>query len=75
MTAKPEENRPAKPGAEGRGRGGHLGRAKGAHKQDRPRSADETLDEALADSFPASDPPARTEPVTHVGANKKHQKK
>ncbi len=42
---------------------------------DRPLSSDEALDEALEQSFPASDPPAQTEPVTHVGAKKKQDKK
>ena len=40
-----------------------------------PKTEDEKLDQALDDSFPASDPPAQTEPVTHVGAKKKHEKK
>jgi hypothetical protein len=43
-------------------RGGDLGPTKDAHKQHRPRSPDETLDEALEESFPASDPPAQTVP-------------
>jgi hypothetical protein len=73
MTTKPEGIRPGKPGAEGSTRGGHLGPTKG--KQDRPRSAEETLDDALEQSFPASDPPAQTEPTTHVGAKRKHEKK
>lgn len=51
-------------------RGGHLGPTKGAHKQHRPRSTEETLDEALEESFPASDPPARTDPTTGVGSKK-----
>ena len=32
-----------------------------------PRSKDEKLDEALKESFPASDPPAMTDPARHVG--------
>jgi len=39
-----------------------------------PKTKDEELDEALDQSFPASDPPAQTAP-THIGAKKKHEKK
>jgi len=73
MTTKPQEHR--KPSAAEKARGGGLAPTKGAHKQDRPLSSDEALDEALEQSFPASDPPAQTEPVTHVGAKKKQDKK
>ena len=73
MAAKHEETRSAKPNAAKRG--GGLGPTKDAHKQNRPRSAEETLDEALEESFPASDPPARSQPVVHVGAKKNHEKK
>jgi len=73
MTTKPQEHR--KPSAAEKARGGGLAPTKAAHKQDRPLSSDEALDEALEQSFPASDPPAQTEPVTHVGAKKKQDKK
>ena len=33
-----------------------------------PDTSDEMLDEALALTFPASDPPAQTQPIVHVGA-------
>ena len=36
-------------------------------KQNRSKTEDAKLDDALDDSFPASDPPAMTEPVSHVG--------
>ena len=36
-------------------------------KKDRPKTEDAKLDDALDDSFPASDPPAMTEPLSHVG--------
>lgn len=36
-------------------------------KRNRSKTEDAKLDEALDDSFPASDPPAMTEPLSHVG--------
>jgi hypothetical protein len=35
----------------------------------RPKSKDEKLDEALKESFPASDPPAMTDPARHIGTD------
>ena len=72
MATKHESTEPAKPDAAERG--GGLGPTKDAHKQHRPRSTEETLDEALEESFPASDPPAQSQPVVHVGAKKPHGK-
>jgi hypothetical protein len=34
------------------------------------KKAEKTLDDALAESFPASDPPAQSQPVKKVGARK-----
>ena len=66
MASMTEDNRPEKPKAGAKdkeaNRGGSLGPTKGAEKQHRPRDTDETLDEALEESFPASDPPAQTVP-------------
>jgi hypothetical protein len=70
MATKPDDNRPGKQDKENRApatRGGSLGPTKGAEKQHRPRSTEETLDEALEESFPASDPPAQTVPRTQGG--------
>jgi hypothetical protein len=36
----------------------HPARKKPQHQEEMPKSAEDELDEALADSFPASDPPA-----------------
>ena len=66
MATNPADNASGKVGT----RGGGLGPTKGAHKQRRPRSSEEDLDEALEASFPASDPPARTEPTTRLGSKK-----
>ena len=33
----------------------------------KPKSEDEELDEALEDSFPASDPPAQSQPTKKIG--------
>jgi len=52
-------------------RGGGLGPTKDAHKQDKPRHEEDVLDEALEESFPASDPPAHTAPVKRVERKKK----
>jgi hypothetical protein len=80
MNTKPDENRSASPnadkhGKQGNTRGGGLGPTKSAREQHRPRTTEETLDEALEESFPASDPPARSEPIVSVGAKKKPEKK
>jgi hypothetical protein len=40
-------------------------------KRDTSRSDDEKLDDALGDSFPASDPPSQTEPSSKVGSGHK----
>jgi hypothetical protein len=34
-------------------------------------SEDDKLDDALDDSFPASDPPSQTDPLKYVGSGKK----
>jgi hypothetical protein len=40
-------------------------------KKDNSLSEDEKLDDALDNTFPASDPPSMTEPIKHVGSSKK----
>ena len=72
MATKPEHHKPT---AHEKARGGGLAPTQRAHKQHRPLGDDEALDDALEQSFPASDPPAQTEPVTHVGAKKRQDKK
>jgi hypothetical protein len=43
--------------------------------KDTPNVTEEDkLDDALDDSFPASDPPAQTEPHRHLGAGKEKKK-
>ena len=41
-----------------------------AKKNNRPKTEDEMLDEALDDTFPASDPPSMTEPTKTVRIKK-----
>jgi hypothetical protein len=40
-------------------------------KKDTSKSEESKLDDALEDSFPASDPPAQTEPLSKVGGKHK----
>jgi hypothetical protein len=40
-------------------------------KKDTSKSEDEKLDDALEHSFPASDPPAATDPMSKVGSKRK----
>ena len=37
------------------------------------KTSDQKLDEALAETFPASDPPSQTQAIVHVGRNKPGQ--
>ena len=37
------------------------------------KNRDQKLDEALAETFPASDPPVQTQPFVHVGPNRSGQ--
>jgi len=39
-----------------------------SNEVERKREESEELDEALEDSFPASDPPSMTQPRTHAGS-------
>ncbi len=43
-------------------------------KKKPPQTQDDELDDALEQSFPASDPPAQTQP-THLGGKHKAKKK
>lgn len=58
-------------------RAAHPGKAAAAkaetkhEKQQRKQSEAADLDEALDDSFPASDPPSMTQPRNHAGAPKR----
>ena len=47
-----------------------TGRARDRVPRQTSKSSDQKLDEALAETFPASDPPAQTQPIVHVGRNK-----
>lgn len=40
-------------------------------KKDTSKSEDSKLDDALEDSFPASDPPAQTDPLSNIGGKRK----
>lgn len=40
-------------------------------KRDNSLSEDDKLDDALDQTFPASDPPSMTEPIKHLGSGKK----
>lgn len=40
-------------------------------KKDTSISEDDKLDEALRESFPASDPPSATDPENHIGSSKR----
>ena len=39
-------------------------------KKDQSKKQETKLDDALGDSFPASDPPSMTDPTKHVGGGK-----
>ena len=43
-------------------------------KKDRSKTEDAKLDDALDDSFPASDPPSMTEPHSQVGGGRSKAK-
>jgi hypothetical protein len=47
-----------------------MGVAKEANKQKKEEEKEEKLHEALEDTFPASDPPAMTQPLHKSGAPK-----
>ena len=57
MSAPTRSTRRSRPG-----RGGSK-----APDQQTAKTSDQKLDEALALTFPASDPPAQTQPIVHVG--------
>ena len=40
-------------------------------KKDTSKSEDDKLDEALEDSFPASDPPSQTDPSSNIVSRRK----
>ena len=44
-------------------------------KMHKPEDEDEKLDEALADTFPASDPPSQTDPNKRIGRTRTAEKK
>ena len=49
-----------------------MGRdAKNRNRPSKPLSEEDKLDDALDDSFPASDPPSQTDPLKHLGSGKK----
>jgi hypothetical protein len=47
-----------------------AGKSSKSSKKDPSKSEEAKLDDALDDTFPASDPPAMTEPHRHLGGGK-----